>query len=267
MNISLFFKLFRRVAFAFPFFLIFFHLLLGCSPQYEDKPTGLPSGFVYLASVDPTILQSVRFATSQNFIGEPLDGYKGERIIVTRPTAEALKRTQDSLRPLGYSLVVYDGYRPQRAINHALKWIQDSSDQGNRCSYFPHIEDKRDLLQTGYVAERSDHTRGSAVDVTLIRLGQTPQPVKVTKRRLLTSKDPAIPYLDDGTVDMGTHWGYVGKPSRQGSSLLDQTVGNNRNILRAKMEEQGFKSDPEAWWRFTLADEPYPHSYFDFPVK
>lgn len=213
-------------------------IFLACA-----QTLALPNGFVYLADYAPSIQQDMRYATSNNFVGEPIDGYVAPKCILTRPAAIALSNIQQSLKPKGLGLRVFDCYRPQRAVNHFVHWSKDISDQKMKRDYYPKVN-KRDFFKRGYVAKKSGHTRGSTVDLTLIHL-------KTNK-----------------ALDMGTHFDFM---DRRSHPLLRSTVTpqqfQNRQLLRDIMHKHGFKPLLTEWWHFTLKNEPYPNRYFDFPVK
>lgn len=226
-------------------------------------------GFVYLDEVDSTILISPRYATSENFVGAPVDGYtRKDRIVLTKVAAEALKKVQAALASNGYSLVVYDAYRPQRAVDHFMRWSTDSKAQEKKSQYYPYVN-KADVFALGYVAERSGHSRGSTVDVTLIKKSDALHAILVKARTLENGE--IIEFLDDGTVDMGTSFDLFDTASNYESDKIDQTSNMMRTYLRTVMKKYGFKSSEQEWWHFTLNNEPYPvgqdSSYFNFPIE
>lgn len=202
----------------------------------------LPSGFVYLDEVDRSIATEARYATANNFVGRPVDGYELERIILTRRAAEALRRVQSDLARQGYGLKVFDAYRPQRAVNHFVRWTRDSGDTKTKNEYYPEIR-KSLLLRRGYIAGRSGHSRGSTVDLTLV-------------------------VLDSGDeVDMGTPFDFFGTESAHSSRAVTPGHQANRRLLREAMSKRGFDSYHREWWHYTLRNEPFPGQYFDFPVR
>jgi D-alanyl-D-alanine dipeptidase len=221
----------------------------------------LPENFVYLRTIDPTIVQSVRYASEFNFIGNAVNGYHAAEIILTKQAAEALKSVQEALKEYNYSLVVYDGYRPQMAVDHFVSWSQDD-DISQKELYYPTIE-KPDLFK-GYIAKKSGHTRGSTVDLTIIELGRSLHPIE-EKDITLTSGEK-VKFLDDGTIDMGSSFDLLHPVSHHDTDLLQQEFLNKRNFLKKIMEDNGFKAYSKEWWHYTLADEPYPETYFDFPI-
>lgn len=233
-------------------------------------------GFVYLHEVDPTIATSLRYYSYDNFVGKPIDGYKKDVVIMTRQAAQALKRVQAAVNKDGYSLVVYDAYRPQQAVDHFMRWSKDPKDQAKKSEYYPRVN-KADVFDLGYVAQRSGHSRGSTVDVTLIELGKKPHAIEKTKRLLpkggrQSQDDVTITFLDDGTVDMGSSFDLFDSASHY---FENKTVHARyrplRKYLKEAMEAYGFKVLVEEWWHFTLNNEPFPadkdSSYFNFPIE
>lgn len=224
-------------------------------------------GFVYLDEIDPTIQASLRYCSNENFVGTSIEGYRKSRVILTKQAAEALKRVQETVKQDGYSLVVYDAYRPQQAVDHFMRWSKDS-DKSKRAQYYPRI-DKARVFELGYIAERSGHSRGSTVDLTIIQLDKTIKPIQEKERILLDGC--VIKLLDDGTVDMGSSFDLCDIASHHDCTIIEKLYANRRNFLKTVMEKHGFKSYSKEWWHFTLINEPYPadreDSYFNFPVE
>jgi D-alanyl-D-alanine dipeptidase len=226
-------------------------------------------GFVYLHEIDPTIISSVRYASNENFLGRPVDGYKQQVIILTKQAAEALKKVQEEIQKDGYSLVVYDAYRPQKAVNDFYKWSQDLNDQVNKDQYYPRV-DKSRVNELGYVGtKRSGHSRGSTVDLTIIKKNKSLTKIKKKDHKLLdgfTIKD-----LDDNTEKMGSSFDLFDLASHFTSDLIVEKYKNIRKYLRSVMEKHGFVGCKTEWWHFTLKNEPYladqDSSYFDFDVE
>ncbi len=229
-------------------------------PQ-RPVPIPLPAGFVFLHDIDPTIVQSSRYFGSDNFMGRKVPGYVTEQVILSLPAARALTQVQAELRKQGLTLVVYDGYRPQRAVDAFVKWSEDPSDEVTKASYYPTLP-KADLFRLGYIAKRSGHCRGSTVDVTIMKRGRKIHSPKKTSKILTDGS--SIPYLDDGTMDMGSSYDLFHKASHHDSPLVSKKATSLRNFLRAMMKKHGFKELPEEWWHYTLTNEPYPKDSFDF---
>jgi zinc D-Ala-D-Ala dipeptidase len=226
-------------------------------------------GFVYLHEIDPTIKISPRYYGNENFVGKTVDGYEKPVIIVTRQAAEALKKVQEAVKRDGYSLVVYDGYRPQRAVNHFLRWSEAVQDQQKKSQYYPRIN-KAYVRELGYVAtKRSGHSRGSTVDLTIIDDKKVLHAPEEAVRTLLDGF--TITVLDDGTVDMGSSFDLFDVASHTENDLIAEQYKVPRAYLKSVMEKHGFKNYAGEWWHFTLNNEPFPadqdSSYFDFPVS
>lgn len=230
----------------FGFFILMGALLLSVSlgihaSRYAGGRAVLPEGFVFLTDIDPSIHQDMRYAGSNNFIGSPITGYLAPVCIITERAARALAAIQRELERQGLSLLVYDCYRPQRAVNHFVRWSQDETDQMNKPQYYPRV-DKRDFFRKGYVMQHSGHTRGSTVDLTIVNA---------------TTGAP---------LDMGTHFDFMDMLSHPANRQITRKQYQNRQLLRRLMFQHGFVGIATEWWHFTLQQEPYPETYFDFPV-
>lgn len=224
----------------------------------------LASGFVYLRESCPSIIEDIRYFTDNNFVGTVVDGYHANCAIVTERAATCLKLAQDDFVQLGFSLVIYEAYRPQKATDHFVRWAKDGTEHGMQRLYYPRI-DKSTLFDAGYISSRSAHTRGAAVDVSLIPLGKSLRPCAEVKRRLQDGTE--FIYLDDGTVNMGGHFDLLDEISWHDSNLVTEKQTEMRNLLRSVMEKRGFKMYRKEWWHYSLADEPFPNTYFDFDVQ
>ena len=200
------------------------------------------SGFVALHEAVPEVLLEIRYATSYNFVGEPIDGYEEPIALLSKPAASALKKAAQELKKQGYLLKIYDAYRPQRAVEHFKQWAAEINDTRMKDVFYPEV-DKKDLFALGYVAEHSSHSRGSTLDLTLVDMK--------------TGKD----------IDMGSGFDWFAQISHSDYADLSEEQLNNRKILKDAMEAQGFKVLEEEWWHFTLKDEPYPQTYFEFAVS
>lgn len=216
-------------------------MLSPAGPAHAAKAV-LPEGFVYLDEAVADLRVDLAYAGADNFVGTVVDGYEGTRAILSAPAARALSAVQDEMRPLGLSLKVFDAYRPQRAVAHFVRWAEMPDNPAIKARYYPDI-DKHRLFEDGYVATRSSHSRGSTVDLTVVSLA-------------------------DGTeLDMGTRFDFFGPESWPGHEPLSDEQRANRLLLRLAMERHGFKPFAKEWWHFTLKNEPFPETYFDFPVR
>ena len=222
----------------------------------------LAPGFVPLDDVDATILQDMRYATKYNFVGRRIDGYRDPVCILHRRAARALHRAQDELRDQGYTLKVYDCYRPQRAVDHFVRWSQNGSQKMKR-EFYPRV-DKARVFDLGYVARRSGHSRGSTVDLTLVKLPAKEQPRWSRKEfGLVSCTAPRKRRYPDNSVNMGTSYDCFDTRSHTFSGRARK----NRLLLRRTMDRAGFAPYDNEWWHFTLRNERYPDRYFDFPVE
>ncbi|CAM5603394.1 M15 family metallopeptidase [Streptomyces pilosus] len=231
----------------------------------EPEPTA-PRDFVTLHAVDPTIIQDIRYFTRHNFVGERVDGYRQPLCILTRPAARALHSAQRTLLRQGYSLKVYDCYRPQRAVDHFVRWAEDLGDVRTKAEYYPNV-DKSRLFADGYIAEKSGHSRGSTVDLTLVKLPVRPARPHHPGRPPAPCFAPKDERSPDSSVDMGTGYDCFDTLSH----TLDPRIGGeqraNRLLLKNTLEGLGFVNLAEEWWHFTFKPETHPDTYFDFPVS
>ncbi len=233
--------------------------------QTAQRSQSLPEKFVYLQDIEPTILQEVRYALSHNFVGRPIPSYDTPVIIVTDAVALALKVVQEELKPFHLTLKVYDGYRPQDAVDAFAKWAADPMDQLMKAEFYPNI-DKKTLFDAGYIAKRSSHTRGSAVDLTIVPLPVPLQPTWKLGDPVLDGRLPKGKRFPDNSIDMGTGFDCLDEFSHTMNPALPPEVRANRLLLKTLMEKHGFENYWREWWHFGLIKEPYPDTYFNFPV-
>ncbi|MEV0650834.1 D-Ala-D-Ala dipeptidase VanX [Phytomonospora sp. NPDC050363] len=198
-------------------------------------------GFAFVDEFVPGIRWDAKYATGDNFTGGLVDGYAANRVVGTEALCAALANAQEKAAPLGLGLLVWDGYRPQRAVDHFLRWSQEPEDGRTKPRHYPNI-DRTEMVAKGYVAAKSGHSRGSTVDLTLCDLG---------------TGEPAA---------MGGGFDLMDAISHHGAGGVTRTEAENRRRLRSIMEDCGFVPYGNEWWHYTLADEPYPHTYFDFPI-
>ena len=240
-------------------------MLIGLSFMTTSSyATQLSDPFIKLSSVAPDIIQSPHYATTQNFLGKQVPGYHSSELYCTREAALALKEVNVALNEKGYALVVYDAYRPQRAVNAFIDWSKDETDLVGQAHYYPTLP-KSSLFTLGYLAEKSSHSRGSTFDLTLLPLRQNLKPMTFTVRTLQNGE--TIPFLDDNTVDMGSSFDLFHPVSNHNSPLITPEQAHMRNLLRHEMKQHRFKELKEEWWHYTLAQEPYPETYFDVVYK
>ncbi|WKX07543.1 M15 family metallopeptidase [Streptomyces sp. NL15-2K] len=231
--------------------------------QTEPKA---PADFVALRTVDPTIIQEMRYFTSHNFVGERIDGYQQPLCILTRPAAKALHAAQLKLLRKGYTLKVYDCYRPQRAVNHFVRWAQDLDDAAMKGEFYPDV-DKSRLFEDGYIAEKSGHSRGSTMDLTIVKLPAKPTRPYMPGELLVPCYAPKEERFPDNSVDMGTGFDCFDSLSHTLDPRIQGTQRANRLLLKSTLESLGFVNLAEEWWHYTYKPELYPDTYFDFPVS
>lgn len=225
----------------------------------------LPDGFVYLYDIDPSIQVDLRYAGQDNFLGKKVNGYNSDKsIILTKQSAQALKKAQEIFNKDGFSIVVYDAYRPQRAVDDFVNWAKDVNNQKMKTFFYPRV-DKAKLFEIGYIFEKSSHTRGSTIDLSIIELKKKLYPIKAISRKL--NDDFKILYLDDGTLDMGSSFDLFDQVSHYNNELISPEHKLHRTYLKLVMESCGFKSYSEEWWHFTLANEPFPDKYYNFVIE
>ncbi|MBI5521216.1 MAG: M15 family metallopeptidase [Desulfarculus sp.] len=240
-------------------------LLAAPALAAAPDPAQRPPDIVDVAQAVPGLLLDMRYLTSHNFLGVPVDGYLTPRCLLTRPAAQALARVQEQLAPLGLALKVYDCYRPQRAVDHFVRWALDVNDTLTKTEFYPTL-DKKVLFPQGYIAERSGHSRGSTVDLTIVALPAASQPAFDPTRQVECFKPARQRYPDNG-LDMGGGFDCFHEVSHTANPSVGPQQRANRALLKTLMEAQGFKGLAEEWWHYTLRDEPYPQTYFDFPVQ
>jgi zinc D-Ala-D-Ala dipeptidase len=201
----------------------------------------MKEAFVFVDEHVSGIRWDSKYATWDNFTGKPVDGYVANRIVGTRPLCAALQRARGKAASLGFGLLLWDGYRPQRAVDSFLRWAQQPEDGRTKPRHYPNIE-RAEMFEKGYVATRSGHSRGSTVDLTLYHLA--------TGQR----------------APMGGDYDLMDEVSHHGARGIAAVDARNRRCLRSIMEACGFSSYDCEWWHYTLRDEPYPDTYFDFPI-
>lgn len=208
----------------------------------EIPKKGLPEGFLYIDDIIEDCIVDAKYAGTDNFLGRPVDGYNAPLVVVTKEAAERLVRAATALRQKGYVMKFFDAYRPQRAVDDFMRWGADTGDCRRKPVHYPN-EEKRDMFAKGYIAEKSGHTRGCAVDLTLV---------------------DAYTHQE---LDMGSIFDFMDVRSHHGAKSLTPLQEGNRAILRDAMLENGFRLYEEEWWHYIVDPEPYPDTYFDFPIE
>tara|TARA_B100001173_G_C15845139_1_gene486351 strand:+ start:145 stop:807 length:663 start_codon:yes stop_codon:yes gene_type:complete len=206
-----------------------------------SNPLNIPDGFVYLKDIDNEITVDLKYYSKSNFTGKFVDGYYSNNAILTDQAAIALVNAQKDFKKLGFSLIIFDAYRPQSAVDFFVQWSKDINDTINKNVYYPNIN-KSELFDLGYIAYKSGHSRGSTVDVSLIDLSNNIQ------------------------IDMGSIYDFFGPESSTLYSNISEKQQYNRSLLNDIMLNNGFKNYSKEWWHFTLEDEPFD-KYFNFLVK
>jgi zinc D-Ala-D-Ala dipeptidase len=233
----------------------------------KAKQGSARSSFVSLRDVDRSILLDIRYFTKHNFVGRRIHGYRAPMCILTRRAADGLARVQAAVVPQGYTLKVYDCYRPQRAVNDFVRWARRLRDQRMKREFYPRV-DKSRLFADGYIAERSGHSRGSTMDLTLVKLPARDQPRwRQRTHGLVPCFAPYRERFPDNSIDMGTGYDCFDALSHTLDRRIRGVRRQNRLLLKSAMEAAGFTNYEKEWWHYTLADEPFPETYFNFPVS
>lgn len=226
-----------KTRYLFLIHLLALSLLFSCASQRE-----IPNSFVNLKDQIPNLEIDLRYYGNHNFLGRRVKGYEANKVFISKEAANALVQIQKELNQQGLGIKVFDAYRPQQAVNNFKDWALDIADTAAKKEFYPDV-DKRNLFKLGYIAEKSGHSRGSTIDLTIIKL------------------------QDKQELDMGTGFDYFGEPSHHDYNNLSAEQKANRKLLKDIMEKHGFKAIEEEWWHYTLKNEPFKDQYFDFKVK
>jgi len=216
--------------------------LLSTTSLYSQRDSIIKYDFVFLDTLLDHADYDIRYAGDNNFLGRPVTGYYQPRLILSRQAAMALKDVEDDIYESGYTLLLYDTYRPQRAVDNFRSWARTPEDTVTRSQYYPE-HDKRNLFKLGYISTRSGHSRGSTIDLTMrhVHTGQA--------------------------GDMGGPYDYFGELSHHNYNQLTAQQKQHRIILKSAMQRHGFRPYSKEWWHYTLNGEPYRNQYFDFIVE
>jgi D-alanyl-D-alanine dipeptidase len=217
-------------------------LVAACAAHAAEQR---PAAFVDAAALIPGLVVEMRYAGSHNFVGVPVDGYDKPVCLLARPAAVALAQVQRDLSAQKLGLKVFDCYRPARAVAHFIRWARDVRDTKAKAEFYPAV-DKRDLFRLGYISPQSGHSRGSTVDISLVRLADGAEPVE---------------------LDMGTPFDTFSPRSWPSDASVSAEARRNRALLADAMRRHGFVRYVKEWWHFTLGNEPFRGTYFDFPVR
>ncbi len=200
----------------------------------------MQEGFVDVRELIPDAETEIRYATAHNLTGHPLAGYKAGKALMTVEAAKALAKAAEKLRTMGYGILIYDAYRPQKAVTDFVTWSGEAENGETKAEFYPELE-KADLFPMGYIARKSGHSRGSTVDLTLTK--------------------------DGCSIDMGTTFDRMSDLSHHGAAGLTDVQNANRALLRGVMAWAGFAPYENEWWHYRLMNEPYPETYFDFDIE
>ncbi len=220
----------------------FFRLTIVLLVLFNACSTPYPKGFAPIATTIPNLQFELRYATANNFTGRPVQGYANIAKVLSRPALNALAAAQKDFNAMGMGLKLYDGYRPQKAVDEFVAWSKRLNDTLRKQQYYPKVP-KSELFTRGYIAAKSGHSRGSTVDVGLVYLEG---PKKGEE------------------VDMGSPWDFFGPISWASDTTITVAQQNNRKLLAKILMQHGFKPYSKEWWHFTLKEEPFPDTYFDF---
>ncbi len=228
--------------------------------------SNMPNDIVDIEKIIPSIVLDIRYHGPHNFVGEKVDGYRAPKCLITRKAAESLAKVQWELKEMSLSLKIYDCYRPQRSVDHFVRWAQDTNDVRTKGEFYPTV-DKRNLFRDGYIAKKSGHSRGSTIDLTIVSLPVPQQDAYTPGQPLAACYAAHDKRFRDNSIDMGTGFDCFHELSHPGNLKVGHQQRANRLLLKSLMDKYGFRNYDQEWWHFTLRDEPYPDSYFDFPVE
>jgi zinc D-Ala-D-Ala dipeptidase len=219
-------------------------LFIGLFATAIAHADSMPDDFVDVSDYLPEAVYDIRYYTGNNFVGDKVDGYLAPKCILQKQAAEALVKVAEQAAGQGLVLMLFDCYRPQRAVDHFLRWAQDLADTRTKQAYYPNLG--KDKLVGEYIADRSGHSRGATIDLTLAR------------------RDAEGHWQE---LDMGSPFDMFDPVSNTDHPGIGESQHRNRQLLKTLMEGQGFSNYPLEWWHFSLVPEPYPETYFDFPVR
>ena len=218
-----------------------FPVVFAACAAYGAIAQERPSAFVDASTVVPGLIAEMRYAGSHNFVGRPIDGYEAPRCLLTRPAATALAGVAKDVAAYGLVIKVFDCYRPTRAVANFVRWARNLNDTVGKAEFYPDV-DKRTLFRDGYIASQSGHSRGSTIDLTLA-------------------------HADGRELDMGTPFDFFSPKSWPADPSISAEARANRALLAGAMRQRGFRPYAREWWHFSLRHEPFPDTYFDFPVR
>jgi zinc D-Ala-D-Ala dipeptidase len=241
-------------------------LMLLLLPAPALAGSALPRGFVYLRDVDSTIVQDIRYAGSHNFVGRPIKGYLANECILSASAANALEKVQKALAGKKLSLIVWDCYRPKRAVDDFFQWSKDPARAEMKAEFYPRT-DKKNLFALGYLARRSAHSRGSTVDLGIVPSDFSAAAPPSPSQPLKACTSPKGERFEDGTIDFGTGYDCLDLLAYTSNAHVGGAALHNRQTLKAYMKATGFRGYFREWWHFELIDEPSGGDGFDFEIS
>jgi len=248
-------------------FLTLLILTALCFPRFVNAGTDkMPEAFVDIQKIIPDVVLDIRYYGPHNFVGEKVDGYLAPKCFLTKEAAEALSKVQKELEPFSLSLKIYDCYRPQKAVNHFVRWATEIENTKTKKEFYPTV-DKKNLFKDGYIDGKSGHSRGSTLDLTIVPLPAPSQADYIPGQQLFECYLPAAKRFGDNSIDMGTGFDCFDELSHTANTNIGRQQKINRLLLKSLMEKHGFRNYDKEWWHFTLKNEPYPDTYFDFVIE
>jgi len=245
------------------FFILRLNILYCQSTISPDK---MPADFVDVKEFIPSIVLDLRYYSDHNFIGKRVDGYMINKCVLTKKAAIALSRVQEDLLKFSLSLKIYDTYRPQCAVNHFARWAKAIADTMMKKEFYPTV-DKNNLFRDGYISHKSSHSRGSTVDLTIVPRPLPEQEAYTSGQDLCRCDLPYDERFHDNGIDMGCGFDCFHEIAATANQSLPLQQRLNRLLLKTLMEKHGFRNYSKEWWHFTLINEPYPDTYFNFIVQ
>lgn len=241
-----------------------------CFPRFVNADAAgadkVPEAFVDIQKIIPDVLLDIRYYDQHNFLGERVDGYLAPKCFLTKEASEALAGVQKDLEPDSLTLKIYDCYRPQRAVNHFVRWATEIENTKTKKEFYPTV-DKRNLFKDGYIDSKSGHSRGNTVDLTIVPLPAPIQPEYTPGQKLYECYLPAAKRFGDNSIDMGTGFDCFDELSHTANINIGTQQKINRLLLKSLMAKHGFRNYDKEWWHFTLKNEAYPDTYFDFVIE
>jgi len=241
-------------------------LIVMLLPAPASAGSALPKGFVYLRDIDPTIVHDIRYAGSHNYVGRPIKGYLAAECILSEAAANALATVQRALAEKRLSLIVWDCYRPKRAVDDFFQWSEDPTHAEMKTEFYPRT-DKVNLFAQGYLARRSAHSRGSTVDLGIVPGDVSSAPPQNPAPSPKPCTSPKGERFEDGTIDFGTGYDCLDVLGNTSNVLVGAVARQNRQTLKSYMKAAGFRPYSREWWHFELINEPFHRGGFDFEVS